>query len=96
MAITLEESKRPVNWVAVLSVIVFVIILFASVYFFFFQKPELIEVVAPKSLQDLGRISKLSFDPEAVVKSPTFGLLRQYGEAPATFSPGRSNPFKPF
>jgi len=96
MAITLEESKKPVNWVAILGAAIFIGVLFAAIYFFFFQKPELIEVVAPKQLQELGRISKLSFDPEAVVKSPTFGMLRQYGEAPTTFSPGRSNPFKPF
>ena len=96
MAIVVEEGKKPVNWIAVLGGIVFIVVLFYGVYFFFFQKPELIEVVAPKTLEELGKISKITFDPETVLESPTFGLLRQYGEAPATFSPGKSNPFRPF
>lgn len=96
MAIVIEETKQPVNWAAILGAIIGIGLLFAGVYFFFFQKPELIEVVAPKSLQELGRISKLSFDPETVVKSPTFNLLQDYGGTPVIPVAGRTNPFRPY
>ncbi len=96
MAIVIEESKKPVNWIAILGVIIFIAVLFAGVYFFFFQNPKLIEVVAPPALQNLGRISKLSFNPDVVAKSPVFNSLQNYGNAPTIPPAGKSNPFKPF
>ena len=96
MAIVLEEEKRPTNWVAILSVAIVIVVLFAGSYFLFFKKPELIEVVAPKQLQDLGNLSKVTFDPESVINAPTFKLLRQYGTLVTLPTPGRSNPFKPY
>lgn len=96
MAIILEEERQPTNWVAVLSALVVIIVLFVGSYFLFFKKPELIEVVAPKKLQDLGNLSKVTFDPESVINDPTFKLLRQYGTQVTLPTPGRSNPFKPF
>jgi flagellar basal body-associated protein FliL len=96
MAIVLEEEKKETNWVAVLIVIVIVAVLFAGVYFLFFKKPELIEVVAPKSLEDINKISQVSFNPQTVIEAPVFKLLRQYGTAVTPPTPGRPNPFKPF
>jgi hypothetical protein len=96
MAIVLEEEKKPINWLAVLTVIVIVAFLFTGSYFLFFKKPELIEVVAPKSLEDLNKISQLSFNPETVLNTPTFKLLKQYATPITPPTPGRSNPFKPF
>jgi len=96
MAILVQENKKETNWVTILSTVIIILVIFAGAYFLFFKKPELIEVVAPGSLQNVSSISKLSFDPHGVLNSPTFRLLRQYGSAPAEPSPGRSNPFKPF
>ncbi|MCP6720200.1 MAG: hypothetical protein KJI72_02685 [Patescibacteria group bacterium] len=96
MAITIEQEKKPVNWVAILTAVVIVVVLFIGTYFLFFKKPELIEIVTPGTLQDVSKISKLSFDPESVLNSPTFKLLRQYGTGVTVPTPGRSNPFKPF
>ena len=96
MAIVLEEEKRPTNWVAILSVVIIVVVLFVGSYFLFFKKPELIEIVVPKSLQDIGTLSKLSFDPSSVINSPVLKLLRQYGTNISQVTPGRSNPFRPF
>ena len=96
MAIVIEESKKPVNWIAILGVVIFIAVLFAGVYFLFFLKPKLIEVVAPQSLQNLGRISKLSFNPDVVAKSPVFNSLQNYGSIPTIPPTGRNNPFKPF
>lgn len=96
MAIVLEEEKKRTNWVAILTVAVIVIVLFVGSYFLFFKQPQLIEVVAPKSLQDLGKLSQLSFDPSGVINDPTLKLLRQYGSNISPVTPGRSNPFQPF
>ncbi len=97
MAILVQETKKETNWVAVLSTIIIILVIFVGAYFLFFKKPELIEVVAPGSLQNVSSISKLSFDPESVLNSPTFKLLRQLPPSTAEPpSPGRSNPFRPF
>ena len=96
MAIVFEEEKKPTKWVAILSVSVIIIAIFAGSYYLFFKKPELIEVVAPRQLQNLSTLSKLSFDPESVINSPSFKLLRQYGTSIAQPTPGRNNPFRPF
>jgi hypothetical protein len=91
-----EEEKKPINWTAVITIAVIVIVLFAGSYYVFFQKPELIEIVAPRELQTISAISLVEFDPATVVNSPTFKLLRQYG-TPVTPPPaGRDNPFEPF
>ena len=96
MAIEFEQDKKKVNWFALLSTAIIVVVLFAGVYYLFFKKPELIEVVAPGSLSDVRNISKISFHPEEVVNSPNFKLLRQYGTDVLVPTPGRSNPFSPF
>ena len=96
MAITIEQEKKPVNWVAILTTVIIIAVLFVGAYFLFFKKPELIELVAPGTLRDVSKISRLSFDPESVLNSPTFKLLRQYGTSVTIPTPGRSNPFKPF
>ncbi|MEK7464755.1 MAG: hypothetical protein AAB617_03180 [Patescibacteria group bacterium] len=96
MAIIVEQEKKSVNWVAVISTTIIIAVLFLGSYFVFFKKPELIEVVAPSSLESLSNISKLSFDAESVLGSPTFKLLRQYELQVAPGTPGRSNPFRPF
>lgn len=96
MALVVEEEKKPTNWVAIASIAVVIIILFAGSYLLFFKKPELIDVVSPGSLSDLNKISKITFNPEEVVSDPVFKSLRQFGGSVSTLMPGRSNPFKPF
>ena len=42
MAITVEEDKKPVNWIAVVTTIIVVGVIFLGSYFIFFKKPEII------------------------------------------------------
>ena len=96
MAIVVEEEKRETNWVAILTAAIVIVVLFAGSYFLFFKKPELIEIVVPKRLEDLSKISKVTFDPQLVIDAPAFKLLKQY-DVPTTLpTPGRNNPFRPF
>ncbi len=96
MAIVVEEQKKSVNWVTILTMLVVIAVVFAGAYLLFFKKPELIEIVTPGGLEGVSEISKISFDPESVLSAPTFKLLRQYGTAPTPSTPGRDNPFEPF
>lgn len=96
MAIIIEEEQKQTNWVNIAIAAVIVVVLFLGAYFLFFKQPQLIEVVTPKQLQEINKLSSVSFDPEAVVSSPIFKSLRQYG-APVTppQTTGRTNPFAP-
>ncbi len=97
MAIIVEEEKKSVNWFMVVIVLVVVVVVFSGAYFLFFQRPDVIEVVTPGKLDQINKLSKISFKPEEVVNSPSFKSLRQYGSSTSpTQTPGRENPFKPF
>ena len=96
MAILVEEEKKPKNWFALVAVIIVVGIIFAGVYFVFFQKPEFIEIVAPKQLETISKLSRVKFDPTAVIDSPVFKKLRTYGSPLTLPVTGRDNPFLPF
>ncbi len=95
MSIVIEE-KKPTNWVAILGGIILVVLVFGGAYYLFFKKPEIIEVVAPGSLQDIKRISTLKFKPDSVIQNPIFSMLRREPVVSGEVSPGKSNPFKPF
>lgn len=93
MAVIIDEEKKPVNWFAIGVLAVIVIIIFAGGYYLFFKKPELIETVAPKELDRLNSLSRVSFDPNSVLDSSAFKALRQYASPPALPAAGRDNPF---
>ena len=96
MAIVVQEEAKKVNWVAVLTVLVVVVVIFASLYFLLFKKPELIEIVVPGRLENLNSLSKVPFDPEGVVNDPAFKVLRRYASPVSkTSTPGKANPFRP-
>ncbi len=96
MAIVVEDEKKQLNWVAILSTLFIIIVVFVGSYFLFFTKPELIEVVIPGELKSLGDISAINFDAKGVVESSIFKLLRRGEDAPTPPSAGKNNPFKPF
>jgi len=96
MAILVEGGKKSSNWVVTVSMLVIFVVILAGVYYVFFQKPKLIEVVTPRSLEDLSGLAKVSsFKPEAVIDSSAFKSLRSYAQDISTSTIGRDNPFKP-
>ncbi len=96
MAIIVEQEKKSVNWFAVVIAIVVIGVVFFGAYFLFFKRPDVIEVVTPGKLDQINKLSKISFQPEEVVNSPSFKSLRQYGSSTTpTQTQGRENPFKP-
>lgn len=98
MAILIEQEQKPTNWVAIISAVVFIAIIFIGAYYLFFTKPELLsEIGTPPRLQELSQLTKLQqFNPSTVVSSPQFTQLKDYS-APLVLPPtGRDNPFRPY
>ena len=96
MAINVQATGgKSVSIIGVLIAIVVVGTLVAGAYFFFFNSPELIDVVLPPSLRGVDEISEISFEPERVLTSEKFGVLVKYGSDIVVPSAGKSNPFLP-
>jgi hypothetical protein len=96
MAILVEEEKKSVNWVGILTAIFIVGILFAGGYYVFFKDPGVIEgITAPKDVQNITQLSKTNIDPSKIIQSPEFKSLKDLADPLVIPSAGRSNPFKP-
>lgn len=96
MAIIIEQDKKPVNWFNIIVVAAIIGIIFLILYFVFFKKPELIDVVVPGSLSNINQLSQVQVDPAPVVNSLNKYFTNNYGASLEIPTPGRSNPFLPF
>jgi hypothetical protein len=95
MSIVLEEEQVQKNWFGIITVIVVVAIVFIGSYYLFFKKPELIDVVLPSGLENLNQLSQITaLDPQAVVNSSNFKMLRDFTSPLVLPAAGRSNPFR--
>lgn len=96
MAIIVEEVKPPKNWGMIISVIILIGLLFAGVYFLFFKKPVLIEMVIPSPAKTTQQLSQMKFDILSLQNNELFKSLRQYSSLPTAGELGRANPFLSF
>ncbi len=96
MAIIVEQEKKPVNWFNIIMVVVVVAILFALVYFIFFNQPQFIDVVVPGNLSSIKEISQVQVDPTPVVSTLNKYFTGNYGTSLTVPTAGRTNPFQPF
>ena len=98
MAIVIEQEQKPTNWVAIISSLVFVVIIFVGSYYLFFAQPQLLsEIGTPPRLQELNQLTKLQqFNPSTVVNSPQFAQLKDYSAPLVLPQTGRDNPFRPY
>jgi flagellar basal body-associated protein FliL len=96
MAIMVEQDKKPVNWINVIAIVVFIVLVFAVAYFIFFNKPQLIDVVLPGNLKSINTLSQVQIDPTPVVQSLQKYFTTNYGSSLTIPTPGRTNPFTPF
>lgn len=95
MALAIEQERKQVNILGFLVSLVVIAALFAGVYFFLFKRPEVIDVVLPKSLKEVGAISNIAFQPEKILMSEKLKALRKYGDDLPAPQTGKSNPFQP-
>ncbi len=96
MAIIVQQEKKPVNWFNITIIAVFIVVLFLLMYFIFFKKPELVEVVVPAKLQNLSKISQAQLDPTPVVNELNQYFSNNTNQQISIPTPGRTNPFQPF
>jgi len=95
MAIIIEEEKRKINWFALFTIVLIVIIFGVAIYYLFFASTPLIEKVAPASLESIKQLSTIKLEPETIINNPRFQILKQYVnpiEIQAD-SIGKTNPF---
>lgn len=93
MAIVIEEEKNGVNIMKIVIWLMPIAIFGAVVYYLFFSKPELVDIAAPPTFQNIDFLAEISINPEEVVNNPAFRSLRQNASTPLPGNAGRSNPF---
>lgn len=99
MAIVVEEDHSfRINWLSIIMWLVITAIVVSTVYYVFFQNPQIVEVTMPANLQGSQAVSLIKIDPGEVLDSPKFKEL-QAQPAPIFMDQGSStklNPFMPF
>jgi len=90
-----KATRKTSMFTIVVSVFTGLILVLAA-YFLFFAAEAPIEIILPKNLVSVTEISKIQFDPTAVVGSAAFKELKAYTPAKIMGPSGRPNPFVPF
>jgi hypothetical protein len=93
MAIVVEQERKKINWFAILLIIFLVAVIGGAIYYFFFVAPPLIDKIAPLQLQSLKDLSFAELNPETILNSPDFQILRQYVNPIEIGAVGKINPF---
>lgn len=95
MAIVIEEEKREINWYALIIAVVVIAVIGATIYFLFFIKPELAEVVVPSRLKELPEIVKIKLNQADVFENSFVkNNLNKYVEPIISEGAYNSNPFQ--
>jgi len=93
MAIVVEQERKKINWFAVLLIIFIIAVLGGVIYYLFFISVPLIDKAVPVSLQSLKDLSAAHLQPETILNSSDFQLLRQYVNPIEIGAVGKTNPF---
>src|SRR5258708_3111739 len=96
MAIIIEEEKTSAGIISFLGWASIAAILLAAAYYVFLVTPPVTVVIPPASLQNILSVSSANLNPENLLSSPSFMVLKQHVQAPVPTGPGnvgRSNPF---
>lgn len=96
MAIIVEQEKKPLNWINIAVIIVFVILIFGLAYYVFFKRPELVETILPQKLTSLSSLKELKIDPNPLLADLKKYFTTTYNTETTIPSVGRVNPFEPF
>lgn len=96
MAIVLTEEKKSqgFNWVNVVFVIIFVLVIVSVGYVLFLGPESVAEIKTPSFL--LAAKDILNFKPEQVLNSQQYKSLKSLVDQLGAVSSGRTNPFLSF
>ncbi len=97
MAIVIEEEKNNLDLFRLAGWAAIIVVLVVAAYYIFFASPELVIISPPASVQSLPPVTEFTLQPDAVLASPAFQLLKPPSfplptpQGPAAVS--RPNPF---
>ena len=95
MAIIIEKEKRGARTQMIVGIIV-VFVLFFGIYYLFFVRPPLVDVIVPQGLKSISKISEVKISPSTVIDSPIYKSLKEYVKDVDIGEFGRENPFDRF
>ena len=96
MAIIVEEEKKTSNLSSLLGWLVLLIAIAAGSYYLFFAAPAPAVVAPPAGFANITPITQINIDPQSVINSQAFTVLKQSVSEPSALGPapiGRQNPF---
>lgn len=94
MAITVEQERRPIDWAMIIGVSIFVIVIFAGVYYLFVVTPQTIEKLAKSDSQVTNLAGIKDFEYRSVLDQAAQYKNVFHEGIPAASQKGRSNPFQ--
>ena len=96
MAIMVEQEEKHTNWTLIIGAAIFVVFLFAGLYYLFFKSPGTIEdIVVSGSQQQIVNIANTKFDYKPVLDQLS-GFSNNFSAPITSTTLGRANPFQPF
>jgi len=98
MAFVVEQEKRRIAWMPILTGVLIVVFLGAGIYYLFFSEVPLIESISDTSTLEISanEFNKIKTTQDKVINHPVFKDLKQQVSNLSVGSLGRRNPFEKF
>lgn len=95
MAIIVEEGKKGISFLNVLTWLVIIGIVAFATYYIFFKQAEVVDVIIPAkdAFDNIDQISKITID-QSILENPTLQSLTEKMSA-SLVGHGRLDPFAP-
>ncbi|HUX36105.1 MAG TPA: hypothetical protein VMV71_03675 [Candidatus Paceibacterota bacterium] len=96
MAIFVEEKSDSGVVVNIIIWIAILVIISVSIYYIFFNQPQLVEFTGSQSFQNIQQLSKISINSDKLINNQAFQALKPYITVAQPDNLGKSNPFLGF
>lgn len=96
MAIIVEEGKKGISFLNILTWLIVIAVIIFATYYIFFKQAEVVDVIIPAkdAFENIDQLSKITLDP-GIIQDPALQALNTYLPVPTTGRAGRPNPFLP-
>jgi len=96
MAIIIEQEKKPINWIGILTGAIIVVAVFGGAYYLFFKSPQILDTVTAGKLSGAKTITEVKFNPEPIIERMQTDFNVNLDATLPEQMPGRENPFRAF